>query len=127
MPTSTLRLPPRTAKNYDAQIIHRFYSIAEQIEQPVDRWVTDANWSVQLAINEAEGRGETIETLDLPSLNTEPLPPIIVEFRQLMRAVLLYVLGLPKLDEAPYLIRRLDTRPFSENRPRAHNWRSWKS
>ena len=95
MSTSTLRLPPQTAKNYHAQIIHRFYSITEQIENPVDRWVTDANWTVQLAINEAEDRGEAVEPSDLPKLNTEPLPAIIGEFQELMRCILLYVLGLP--------------------------------
>jgi hypothetical protein len=86
MSTSTLRLPPRTAKNYDDQIIHRFYSIADQVETTLDRWLSDTRWTVQLAINEAGEREETLQPSELVKL-VQPVPANL--FHDLMQRLLM--------------------------------------
>ena len=89
MSTSTLRLPPRTAKNYHAQIIHRFYSIVEAIEQPLDNWVQEVNWAVEIANSEAEERGEKFQPEGAVAVKAIAIPDQVREFRQMFGSLML--------------------------------------
>ena len=87
MSTSNLRLPPRTAKNYHAQIIHRFYSIVEAIEQPLDNWVQEVNWAVEIANSEAEERGEKFQPVEAVGLKAIAIPDQVKEFREMFASL----------------------------------------
>ena len=89
MSTSNLRLPPRTAKNYQAQIIHRFYSIGEAIEQPLDNWVQEVNWAVEIANSEAEEHGDTFQREGAVAVKAIAIPDQVKEFREMFESFLL--------------------------------------